>query len=80
MPLTKGELLLGEELVFPELLDLAGKDLLRGRRAVDTAGLDGDQETTTRLEEELRVNADNTVDCQLPSLQNLRRVTETYRA
>lgn len=58
---TKGELLLGEELVFPELLDLAGKDLLRGRRAVDTAGLDGDQETTTSLEEELRVNSDNTV-------------------
>lgn len=42
------------------LLHLAGKYLRRRRRAVDTVGLDGDEDTTADLEEPVGVHGDNT--------------------
>lgn len=57
--LTKSKLLLGNKLVLTELLDFAGKHLLRGRCAVNAGRLDGDEKTTTLLQEQLGVDTDN---------------------
>jgi hypothetical protein len=56
----KGELLLGLDALLPELLDLAGEDSLGRGGGVDTAGLDGDHDTTTNLEELVGVKTDDT--------------------
>jgi hypothetical protein len=56
----KGELLLGLDALLPELLDLASEDSLRRGGGVDTAGLDGDHDTTTNLEELVGVETDDT--------------------
>lgn len=60
---TKSQLLLGEELVLTELLDLGSEDLLRGSSGVNARSLDRDEKTTTLLQEELGVDADNSVLC-----------------
>ena len=57
--LTQSELLLGEELVFTELLDLTGKHLLGGSSAVNAASFNGDEKTATLLQEQLRVDTDD---------------------
>jgi hypothetical protein len=56
----QSQLLLGLDLLISHLLDLAGEHNLRLGCAVDTAGLDGDDDTTARLEEHVGVQADNT--------------------
>lgn len=66
----QSELLLGEELLLPQLLDLHGEDLLRWRGGVNAVGLDGDEHTTTLLQEELGVQGDDT------SLVGLGNTTE----
>lgn len=50
---------LGEELVLTKLLYFAGENLLRGGSAVNAAGLDGDEEAATLLQEVFRVESDN---------------------
>lgn len=56
----KGKLLLGLDALLPKLLDLASEDSLRRGSGVDTAGLDGDHDTTTNLEELVGVETDDT--------------------
>lgn len=56
----QGKLLLGLDALLPKLLDLASEDGLGRGSGVDTAGLDGDHDTTTNLEELVGVETDNT--------------------
>lgn len=58
---TKSQLLLGEELVLTKLLDFGSEDLLRGSSGVNARSLDGDEETTTLLQEQLGVDTDNSM-------------------
>jgi hypothetical protein len=57
---TQGKLELGLDGLSSHLLDLVGEDLSSGSSAVDTVGLDGDENTTTDLEEPVGVHGDNT--------------------
>lgn len=54
------QLLLGLDAHFPHLVDLRGEDGFGGSGGIDTVGLDGDQDTTTGLEEKASVVANNT--------------------
>lgn len=56
----QSKLLLGEELLRPQLLDLHSKNLLRWCSRVDTVGLDGDEHATALLQEELGIQSDDT--------------------
>ena len=56
----QGKLLLGLDALLPKLLDLASEDSLRRGSRVDTAGLDGDHDTTTNLEELVGVETNDT--------------------
>jgi hypothetical protein len=56
----QSQLLLGLDLLLTHLLDLTGEDNLSSGCGVDTAGLDGDQNTTTLLEEHVSVQTDDT--------------------
>ena len=56
----QGKLLLGLDALLPKLLDLASEDGLGRGSGVDTAGLDGDHDTTTNLEELVGVETDDT--------------------
>lgn len=56
----EGELLLGLDALLPKLGDLAGEDSLGRGSGVDTAGLDGDDNTAADLEELVGVQTDNT--------------------
>jgi hypothetical protein len=56
----KGKLLLGLNALLPELLNLTREDSLGRCGRVDTAGLDGDHDTTTNLEELVGVETDDT--------------------
>lgn len=56
----QSQLLLGLDLLLTHLLDLTGEHNLSSGRGVDTAGLDGDQDTTALLEEHVSVQTDNT--------------------
>ncbi len=58
--LTKGQLELGLNGLRAHLLDLGGKHLGRGRSAVDTVGLDGDENTAANLEEPVGVHGNDT--------------------
>lgn len=58
--LTQSELELGLDGLCSHLLDLVGKDLSGRRSAVDTVGLDGDEDTTANLEEPVGVHGDDT--------------------
>lgn len=57
---TQGKLELGLDGLSSHLLDLVGEDLSSGSSAVDTVGLDGDENTTADLEEPVGVHGDNT--------------------
>lgn len=56
----EGKLLLRLDALLAQLLDLAGEDGLRRCGRVDTVGLDGDDDTTANLKEEMGVHADDT--------------------
>lgn len=56
----QGKLLLGLDALLPKLGDLASEDGLGRCGRVDTAGLDGDHDTTAGLEELVGVEADDT--------------------
>lgn len=56
----QGKLELGLDGLSSHLLDLVGEDLGSGSSAVDTVGLDGDENTTANLEEPVGVHGDNT--------------------
>lgn len=56
----QSKLLLGLDLLLTHLLDFAGEHNLGGGCGVDTAGLDGDEDTTTLLEEHVGVETDDT--------------------
>lgn len=60
MSLTEGELELGLDGLCSHLLDLVGEDLGGRGSAVDTVGLDGDENTTADLEEPVGVHSDDT--------------------
>lgn len=57
---TKSELFLRLDVLCPQLLDLLGKDSLGSSSAVDTIGLDGDNNTTANLQEHVGVEGNNT--------------------
>lgn len=57
---TQSQLELGLNGLSPHLLDLVGENLGGGSSAVDTVGLDGDEDTTANLEEPLSVDSNNT--------------------
>lgn len=56
----QGELLLGLQPLLTHLLHLAGEDSLGSGRAVNAVGLDGNDNTTAVLEEQMGVQADDT--------------------
>lgn len=56
----ESELLLGLDALLPELDDLACEDGLGGSGGIDTVGLDGDEDTTSNLEEQVGVETDDT--------------------
>lgn len=56
----EGQLVLGLHRFGAHLLDLVGEDFGSGSRAVDTVGLDGDEDTATNLEEPVGVHGDDT--------------------
>ena len=56
----QSQLLLGLNLLLAHLLDLTGEDDIGSSGTVDTAGLDGDENTTLVLEEHVGVQANNT--------------------
>ena len=56
----KGKLLLGLDALLSHLLHLTGEDGLGGGSRVDTVGLDGDDDTTSNLEEESGVETNDT--------------------
>lgn len=56
----KSKLLLGLDALLPELDDFSCEDGLGGGGRVDTVGLDGDEDTTADLEEEMGVETDDT--------------------
>lgn len=56
----QSQLLLGLDPLLSHLLDFAGENNLRLGGTVDTVGLDGDDDTTTLLEEHVSVQANNT--------------------
>lgn len=56
----QSELFLGEELLLSQLLYLHSEDLLGWRGGVNAVCLDGDEHTTTLLQEQLRVQGDDT--------------------
>lgn len=58
--LTQSELELGLDGLRPHLLDFAGENLGGGSSTVDTVGLDGDEDTTSGLQEPVGVHGDNT--------------------
>lgn len=55
--LTKSELFFRLDLLLAHLLDLVGKHDLGLGRAVDTVGLDRDQDTTAHFQEQVSVQA-----------------------
>lgn len=65
---TKGQLELGLDGLRAHLLDLSGEHLRRGSSAVNTVGLDGDEHTTTNLEEPVGVHGN---DASLIGLGNV---------
>jgi hypothetical protein len=56
----KGQLLLGLNALLSQLLDFSGENGSRSGGGIDTVGLDGDNDTTTNLEEQMGVQADDT--------------------
>lgn len=56
----QGQLLLGLDLLVTHLLDLTGENDVGRGCAVDTAGLDGDGDTTLLLQEHVSVQANDT--------------------
>ena len=56
----ESQLLLGLDALFPELVDLGGKNGSGSCGGIDTAGLDGDYDTAALLEEQMGVQADDT--------------------
>lgn len=56
----QSQLLLGEELLLPQLLDLLSEDLLGRCGGVNAVCLDGDEHATTLLQEELSVQSNDT--------------------
>lgn len=56
----EGKLLLGLDALLPELDNLSGEDGLGGGSGIDTVGLDGNDNTTSDLEEQVCVETDNT--------------------
>lgn len=56
----KGKLLLGLDALLPELDDFTCEHGLGGGGGIDTVGLDGNEDTTSDLEEQVCVEADNT--------------------
>ena len=56
----QSQLLLGLDLLLAHLLDLTGEDDISSGGTVDTAGLDGDQNTTLVLEEHVGVQTNDT--------------------
>lgn len=56
----QSQLLLGLDPLLSHLLDFAGENNLRLGGTVDTVGLDGDDDTTTLLEEHVSVQTNNT--------------------
>lgn len=66
----QGELLLGEELLLPQLLDLHGEDLLSGRSRVNAVGLDGDEHAASLLQEELSIQSNDSGLIRLSNTMN----------
>lgn len=56
----KGKLLLGLDALLPQLLDLGGENSGGRGGRIDTAGLDGDDDTAANLQEQMGVQANDT--------------------